>query len=385
MSKQDFRKVALSKQDFRFRPPVSPRSLSLPLALASCLLAGAVSAQTYTVIDLATLDEGSTVVVRGLNAADTAVGAGKLTGARRGLLFARGGVQPFDGVPDSDNTVAFGINDHGSVVGGSNALTAARAFLRTASGQSRELAPLAGDTASTAFGVNNRNQAVGMSSGADGERAVSWAADGTVSVLPGVAGRSSRARAVSESGDVVGVVDSAAGARAVVWSAGGSAREIGALPGRAASEAIDINARGDIVGYSANGAGARRATLWSASGAAVDLGALAGGADSQALAINSAGVIVGTCGSAAGSRACLWRSGGAPLDLNASIPRSSSAQPSFVLTHATGINAAGVIVAFGHDVESHTHTDGQAPDHGHDDTHELPVRVFLLVPAGGPR
>ena len=55
-----------------------------------------------------------------------------------------------------------------------------------------------------------------------------------------------------------------------------------------------------------------------------------------------------------------------------------------MLTHATGINERGVIVAYGHDPEPHTHSAGTG-DHGHDDTHELPVRIFLLVPAGGGR
>ena len=162
-----------------------------------------------------------------------------------------------------------------------------------------------------------------------------------------------------------------------MWPGGGTAREIGTLPGRATSEAIAVNARGDIVGYSADTAGARRATLWASSGAAVDLGALAGGDLSQALGINNAGLIVGTSTSSAGDRACLWTPGGGPQDLNALIAPSS-----FVLTHATGINQAGVIVAFGHDAVSHVHTDGQADAGGHDDTHELPVRVFLLIPSG---
>ena len=80
--------------------------------------------------------------------------------------------------------------------------------------------------------------------------------------------------------------------RAVLRAGGGAARELGVLGGRASSEAIDINARGDIVGYSATDDGARRASLWAASGAPQDLGTLAGGTDSEALAIN-AGTIVG--------------------------------------------------------------------------------------------
>jgi len=361
----------MSRYHLPFGARLSWKSIGILLALALCLVGSPASAVTYTVLDLATLDEGATVVVRGMNSAGTAVGGGRVGGAHRGLLFRRAGLQAVDGLPGSDYTVVFSINDLGVVVGGSNTATSARAFLRTQTGAVRELTPLAGDTASTAFGVNNHNQSAGVSSGPIGERGVVWTADGAVTVLPGVSGVASRARALNDRGDVVGVADSGAGPRAVVWPRGGLALHIGALPGRATSEAVAVNAGGDIVGYSADAAGARRATLWTSGGAVVDLGALPGGDLSQALAINNAGHIVGTSTSSVGSRACLWTPAGGLQDLNALIAPSSS-----VLTHATGINQAGVIVAFGHDAVSHT------DDDGHDDTHELPVRVFLLVPSG---
>ena len=47
-----------------------------------------------------------------------------------------------------------------------------------------------------------------------------------------------------------------------------------------------------------------------------------------------------------------------------------------VLTQAVGINPAGVILAIGRDV-GHTHGAG-----GHDDGHESPLRIFLLLPSG---
>ena len=125
--------------------------------------------------------------------------------ARRGLLFTSAGLQAIDGLAGSDYTVAFGINDHGIVVGGSNTATAARAFLRTAAGASRELAPLAGDTASTAFGINNHNQAAGVSSGPTASGPSCGRRMARSAVLPGVSGAGSRARAINERGDVVGV------------------------------------------------------------------------------------------------------------------------------------------------------------------------------------
>ena len=90
------------------------------LSLAACLVASPASAARYTLIDLATLDEGATVVVRGVNAGGTAVGAGRVAGARRGLLFTPEGVQAVDGLEGSDYSVVFDINDLGAVVGGAN-------------------------------------------------------------------------------------------------------------------------------------------------------------------------------------------------------------------------------------------------------------------------
>ena len=344
------------------------------IALALGLFGGPASALTYTLVPLATLDEGTTLVVRGVNASGTAVGAGRVGGARQGLLFTQTGPRVVDGLAGSDHSTVFGINDLGAIVGGANAPTAMRAFLRTPVGITRELAPLPGDTASIAFGINRQQQAAGVSSGPGGERAVLWTTDGSATVLPGVAGRASHARAINDAGDVVGAADGGAGLRAVVWRGSGTAVPLGALAGRATSEALAVNARGDVVGYSADASGVRRATLWTAGGAMVDLGALPGGAFSQALGISNAGDIVGTSTSSLGSRACIWTAGGSIQDLNALVPPSST-----VLTHATGINQAGVIVAFGHEAVSHAEPDD---GHGHDDTHELPVRVFLLVPSG---
>jgi hypothetical protein len=74
--------------------------------------------------------------------------------------------------------------------------------------------------------------------------------------------------------------------------------------------------------------------------------------------------------SALGSRAFIWARTAALRELNDLIVPSA-----FVLIRAVGINAAGVIVAIGHDV-GHTHAAG---DH---DAHELPLRIFLLLSSG---
>lgn len=350
--------------------------LAGPLVISAMLLAGANAvAQTYTVVDLATLEQGSSVVVNGPNSTGTAVGGGKLAGTgnpRSGLLFQNPpAVRQITGLPGSDYATVFGLNDAGGFVGSSNTATAARAFAGTLTGALRELPPLAGHTASFAYAVNNLNQAVGFSSGAAGERAVIWDTNGIPTALPLAPGvTSSRATGVNERGDIAGVIGTAADARAVLWPGGQVANQLLPLAGHAISEAFDINARGDVVGYSGNASGSRRATLWPSNGAGVDLGTLPGGDFSQAFGNNDAGDIVGTSTSTAGDRAVRWTSSGLQ-DLNSLIPPSP-----FVLTNAVGINNAGMIIATGHDV---------AAGHAHDDTHELPIRVFLLIRSGASR
>lgn len=345
--------------------------------------------QRYTLVDLGTLSQGNVSIVRGPNVSGEGVGAGTVagrpSGARRGLLFRSGAVaEPLAGLAGGDDTTVFGLNDSGGFVGASNLGTAVRAFVGTRGGAVRELPPLSGDNASTAFALNNTRHAVGFSSGASGEKAVIWNANAAPSLLPRFEGaRSSRATAISSRGDVVGVARLAGGAVPVIWPSGQTARQLPVLAGHVSGEASSVNAGGDAVGFSAQASGKRRATAWPATGEAVDIGTLPGGDFSQALDINNQGDIVGSSNSSIGLRAFLWTRSGGMVDLNTLIPASD-----FVLTKAVGINNAGVIMASGYALaDAHAGlaegTTAPGAGHGHDDTHEMPVRVFLLVRAGG--
>ena len=345
---------------------------------ATSLISASAAAASYDVVDLTTLSQGTPVVVRGPNIAGVAVGGGRLVGAsgeQRGLIFENKTVRQIVGLAASDSASVFGINDSGGFVGGSNTATNLRAFVSAASGGVRELPPLAGDTGSTAYALNNLSEAVGFSSGASGEHAVIWKASGTPTALPGaLAMPSSRATGINERGDVAGVMGTAAGTRAILWPGGQASRELPLLAGHATSEAQAVNGRGDVVGYSATSTRLRRAVLWSAGGATVDLGTLPGGDFSQAFGINDAGDVVGSSESSVGDRATLWTSGGLQ-DLNSLIAPSN-----FVLSKAVGINNTGMIVAIGHDLVAAV---ANAPTH--DESHEMPVRVFLLTRSGASK
>lgn len=345
------------------------------------LLTPTAQAQNYTLIDLGTLAPGLATIVRGPNGGGDGVGGGHvprrgLSGERRGLMFAPGWLpQTVGGLDDTDDTSVFGVNDFGEVVGSSNAATGTRGFVARRGAPARELPPLHGDTGSMAFDVDNGGQAVGYSSGASGQRAVIWSAAGDPTALPGFA--NSRALSLNQRGDVVGVAGNAGQRKPVVWPRSDAARELPLPVGHTVGEAYGINARGHIVGYSAGKNGLRRAVVWPSADTVVELDTL-GGNFSQAFGINDAGDVVGASTVDHASRAVLWDRRGRAHDLNTRIPPSK-----VMLTKAVGINNRGMILATGHEMpEGHGNHD---PAHGHDDLHDLPVRVFLLLRRGGPR
>lgn len=344
--------------------------------LFACALgtwATAAPAAGYSIVDLGTLSQGASTVVRGPNIAGTAVGGGRLTvpgqSVRRpeGLLFERSGPRPVPTQPGTDQPQVLGVNDMDTFVGAANTAAAVRAFLGTRAGISRELGPLPGDNASVAYAINNAGLAVGYSSGASGQMAVSWALDGQPTALPVPGGRQAVAYAINQRGDAVGVAGNATARRPVVWPAREAARDLAVLPGFTSGEAAWLNDRGDVVGYSATNSELRHATVWPAGGAAVDIGTLRGGSASQAFGINDSGLVVGSSESSAGSRAFLWTRADGMRDLNG-LARSTH----LVLTKAVGINNRGMIVALGYELD-HAGTG----DH-HD--HERPMRVLLLIP-----
>ncbi|WP_167784885.1 hypothetical protein [Ramlibacter rhizophilus] len=354
------------------------------LRLAGLLMAAAaafpVHGQVYDMVDLATLSEGTTLVVRGPNVAGTAVGGGRLVqggrmrAAREGLLFQPGTSQIVQGLEQSDFTTVFGLNDLGDLVGSANGATAVRAFAVARDGSVAELPPLPGDSASMAFAISNSGQVVGYSSGSGGERAVSWLG-GTATVLPAPASTSSRAVSVNARGDVAGFIATPQGRRPVLWHGGAPAQELPLLPGYAAGEATHVNARGDTVGACLHANGGRRATFWPAEGGQpVELATLPGHTLSQALGSNDAGQVVGFSSGHHEMRAVLWSRAAGLQDLNTLVPPSR-----VMLTRAVGINNAGMIIALGSDRQA---SDGHT-EHVHEHEHELPVRVFLLTRRGG--
>jgi probable HAF family extracellular repeat protein len=328
----------------------------------------------YEAIELPPLDQGSTRVVRAVNDFGEAVGGSEV--GEQPMAFIVNRTRQFQvlvGLPRSDYTVAFALNNTGVVVGSSNGPSGVHAFRLNRGLGIVDLGTLPGDASSEAFAVNNGGRATGYSSGRSGIRAVVWSSNYSIQALPVLAGSaSSRGLGISEAGDVVGVAVVGGMSHAVLWH-GSAAQDLGALPGDKTAEALAINNQGQIVGSSGDISVARHAVLWSAKGVIQDLGTLPGGDSSRALGISDNGVVVGTSESSNGTRAFVWTSSEGMQDLNDIL----TARGGFVLTHATSIAPQGIILAIGHDAVADVVHDGDGHEH---ELHELPMRIFLLVP-----
>jgi probable HAF family extracellular repeat protein len=236
-------------------------------------------------------------------------------------------------------------------------------------GVMQELPPLGGYH-SFATSVNNLGQVVGWAetpvhdptcSPTDGQvlqfRAVVWEPKKntikTRQLQPFPGDSTSAATAINDAGQAVGIsgdcdqgVGRFSAVHAVLWDKNGKVTEIPNLGGVTWHTPMDINAQGDVVGFS-NPPGESplgdfiaHAFLWvNGAGTAQDLHTLPGDAFSEAFAINSHGQVVGVSfGGLNGSHGFLYEAGGM-TDLNSFLGTGNGD----VFLSAQDINDAGQI------------------------------------------
>jgi probable HAF family extracellular repeat protein len=205
-------------------------------------------------------------------------------------LWQKGAIEDLGTLGDGLDSFAFAVNEGGQVAGNSYTDSIPTVFgIPTVhpffweEGRGMVDVGTLGGVYSTATGLNNRSQVAGFS---------------------------------TLTGDLT--------QHAFLWDQEGI-KDLGTLGG-SSSETFALNDRGEVVGRSLMvGDQALHAFLWK-HGAMTDLGALAGDTFSQALSINAAGQIVGQSFNDDGSdvfRACLWDNGDPPIDLDVFVPPGS--------------------------------------------------------------
>jgi len=157
------------------------------------------------------------------------------------------------------------------------------------------------------------------------------------------------AAAINDRGQVVGVSGSCSGlytgsqSRAVLWDHG-TVTDMGNLGGMCCNTPVDINSRGQVVGYAGTtGNTTFHAFLWQDGGMMTDLGVLPGYAMSFAFGINDQDDIVGGSCADTSFNSCtamIWQHG-VGIDLNKLVKPTA-----LHLFFGNDINARGEIVAY---------------------------------------
>lgn len=271
-----------------------------------------------------------------INASGQVTGCSGLEDACQAFLYSDGRMTAL-GALGGSISVGHAINDSGQITGYALLAgdTTSRAFLYS-NGTMADLGTLGGRH-SEGYDINNSGQVAG-SSGTGNDIHPFLYSSGTMADLATLGGNDNYGYGygINNSGQVTGFSSSPSGHQAFFYSEGVMTLLDGGSYGYA------INDNGQITGASNIG----HAFLYS-NGSMTDLGTLGGGAGSSVgNDINASGQVVGY----SGSHAFLY-SGGTMYDLNRLV--SSGLRPNVVLHTASAINDSGWIVAHGTDGLAH--------------------------------
>jgi probable HAF family extracellular repeat protein len=273
------------------------------------------------------------------------------TGKTHAFLTGPNGVGMTDlGTLGGENSHAYAINDAGQVAGESETAhcCAFHAFITAPNGKGMtEFLPIAGavDPYHSALGINNAARVVGSSRPDDFTTRVLITGPNGVGRLDN--GRTDGfASAINDAGQSVGTlspIEELTHHAFITEPNTATVIKLGTLGG-GESHATDVNASGQVVGWSLTAGGEFHAFITGPDGAGMtDLGTL-GGTVSMATGINDAGQVVGYSTKAEGAEHYAFVTGPAGTgmtDLNSLVTLPDG----LTLSRAQGINNSGQIIA----------------------------------------
>ena len=324
--------------------------LSSAFALA-CSVGILIAQPYYAVVDLGTLG-GTNSHAYGLNNHGDIVGDAMLPDGRTHALVFTNGVMMDLGTLGGTNSHAYGLNDSGYVVGSADMTNGMHHGFLATNGMSgfmmTDLGTMGG-TNSAAYCINDMGNISGEADLPAGmSHAFMWTnmATGMMDIDAGDTS-SSAGYGMNSGSQVVGFAHFSGVMRAFMTGSGmmgGGMTSMGTMGG-GSSVANSVNSQGMAVGASLMANGSQHAFYSSSGGMGGmtlnDMGTL-GGTNSQAFCINGAGNIVGSADTTNGPHAFMF-SGGMMRDLNSMIPTNNGWQ----LMEARGINDTNQIVGTG--------------------------------------
>lgn len=256
-----------------------------------------------------------------------------LAGARQTVLPPGVG-EPAGAVLDlgtlGGSSSASDINTWGVVTGRSATFDERTYAIVTTPHDTMRALQVSGDGDAFGMSINDRGDVAGIADAAGGRNGFLYAGGAARDLGPGWP------QSLNNLRDVAGWAwwppDAPAESVAMAWNANGVARLLG--PAGKRGEALDVNDRGEVVGWMADPGGVAHAVIWEPDGTVVDLG-FGGGIASTAVAINEIGDVAGFRYAAdSKAHAFIWRSDTGMTDLF----------PPDVESQATDLNNAGEIV-----------------------------------------
>jgi probable HAF family extracellular repeat protein len=299
----------------------------------------------YTITNLGTFS-GVVPFITGMNASGAVSAWAHTASGDRALRYTDSdGWAPIPGL-ESVTSYAFGINDHGDVVGTAMLTTGeVRAFRYTDGGSVEFVAPFDGGKFTQGYGISNTGEITGYADQSNFKTVAFRQTPGLLAQPIDALGTSySAGCGINDSGQVAGAgLTSDNLPHGFRENVDGTVTEISGLSGPGSQNlACAIDADGNVTGQAETASGAMHAFLFSSANP-MDLDSF-GSTGSAGIAISN-GVVVGTYTLAdnASTHAFRYERTTGTVDLNTLLPPASG----WVLTDGGAVNAKGVMAGQG--------------------------------------